>query len=171
MLVDGNSVKLIYAEHSEYRRKAGVNWLELKNVSLAGARVTMATDALNLKIPTRAVMAFPKVLRGTKLKVTSELDLSESDAVFAYVRRWSLTYLPMVLCIFAMALPGLLADGLLALVTVLLLASIHIYFRWIELMSLSADGNIIAGLLFSFACSVAALSCLRLAFWRLRSVS
>jgi lipopolysaccharide export LptBFGC system permease protein LptF len=171
VLVDGSSLQLVYAEHSEFRRGGDGNWLHLKNVALAGSRVSMATQQLNLKVPTKAVMAFPKVLRGTKLTVSSKLDLSESISVFAYVRRWSLTILPLVLCMFAMALPGLLGDGLLAVVTAVLLAFIHIYFRWIELMSLSAEGNILAGGLFVFVCCVAAILCLRRAFWQLKSAS
>lgn len=167
ILMNQGAPQLIYAQYSDYRRGSDGNWLNLTKVEVAGGRTFMSTDHLKLKVPTQMVKAFPKVLRGTKLMVSTRLDLTESKSLFTYVRRWGLTLLPLVLCMFAMALPGLLSDGWLAFSTAALLGSTHGYFRWIELMTLPAIMNVVAGIVFLIVLFGVAVLCLRRAFWHI----
>ncbi len=165
VLKSGGQWQLLYAQRSDYRGGDGDNWLTLTDVEFARDDVLITTQSLNLKVPTHVVSAFPKVLRGTKLVVSSKLDLRESRGMFSFVRRWVLTTLPLVLVLFAMALPGLLSDSVLAFVTTALLASVHVYFRWVEVMALSVEMNVAAGIFFTGALSAIAVLSMRRAFW------
>ncbi len=160
------SVQLFYAKRSGYQRLNGENWLSLKEVELSSDDALVETQRLNLKVPMQTVTAFPKVLRGSKLQMSSQLDLHRDHEMFAFVRRWALTVLPMILMLFALALPRVCSDGVLAFATIGLLGCVHLYFRGIELLSLSATMNVVSGVALMCSLLVLAALSMRRAFWR-----
>ncbi|MGB0646709.1 MAG: LptF/LptG family permease [Bradymonadia bacterium] len=139
---------LLRANHGRFsRNERGVS-LRLKDVALTSGELYLQTPELRLTLPDDLVSVFPKVLRGTKLIPSQNLDFSRSEHVFAFARRCLLVAMTPTLLFLGAILPGVLPDWILSLAGVALLSVVHVFGRWIELMQLSPALNVCSMALF-----------------------
>lgn len=139
---------LLRADRGTFSRDERGISLQLEEVALTSGDLYLQTPELRLTLPDDLISIFPKVLRGTKLIPSAELDFSRSENVFTFTRRCLLVIMTPTLLFLGTLLPGVLSDGALSLAAIILLSAVHVFGRWVELLELSSGLNICAMSLF-----------------------
>ena len=129
---------LVHADSSTLYKDGTLYSLQLQNFALNNPSLQLQTKQLKVQLPIGAVTGHPKVLRGTKLIASSQLDFNRSDHVFSYARRWCLTLSVPLLILYAFVLPAFLSDFRLAIASLGLLGSLQSVFRGVEIWALSS---------------------------------
>ena len=127
---------LLHADASQFLAKDNERRLQFTKVLVANSNFSLQTEQLSIRLDSSAFHPYPKVLRGTKLLSSDDLDVEHPTHQYAVLRRCVLALLGGCLVLIGAVMPRLLTDIYLAIGCVVLLAAGHLSLRFIELAQL-----------------------------------
>ena len=111
-----NDLFFVSADASEASFTQREGQINLANLSVTGPAFTLLVKEARIKILPSAIGLAPKVLRGAKLKTSSQLALKALDDNFVYWRRWALVMSLWGFALLGLTLPAYLDDFSLVLI-------------------------------------------------------
>ena len=141
--------------------------LQFNDVKLANRFLSLETHRLTVVLPAESFHRYPKVLRGSKLIPSAQLEPSQTDHLYAFLRRCVLILMVPILFSLAVVLPKFLSDVALACSGVSILGLIHLGLRGIEILAFPDWGLVVSmGLLLGVPLAISVFLWRR-TFWQI----